>query len=53
MEQATEIETLKRENQELKLYTLGLVRLLSAKGIITENELSSMVTLVESRNPKK
>lgn len=53
LEQASEIERLKKENQELKLYTLGLVRLLSSKGIITETELSSMVALVENRSSRK
>lgn len=47
--QADEIDRLKKENQELKLYTLGLVRLLSSKGIITETELGCMVSAVDSR----
>jgi len=53
LEQAAEIEKLKEENRELKLYTLGLVRLLSSKGIITELELSSIVSMVESRSSQK
>lgn len=52
LEQAAEIEKLKEENRELKLYTLGLVRLLSSKGILTELELSSMVAMVEARTPR-
>lgn len=50
LEQGAEIERLKKENQELKLYTLGLVRLLSSKGIISESELSGMVAAIDNRN---
>ena len=53
LEQAEEIDRLKKENQELKLYTLGLVRLLSTKGIITEAELNGMVSAVDSRITRK
>jgi hypothetical protein len=53
LEQTAEIQRLKDDNRELKLYTLGLVRLLSSKGIITELELSSIVSMVESRNPQR
>ena len=51
--QADEIDRLKKENQELKLYTLGLVRLLSTKGIITEAELAGMVSAVDSRTARR
>lgn len=50
LEQGAEIERLKKENQELKLYTLGLVRLLSSKRIISESELSGMVAAIDNRN---
>jgi hypothetical protein len=50
LEQGAEIERLKKENQELKLYTLGLVRLLSSKGIISDSELSGMVAAIDNRN---
>lgn len=39
LEQGQEIEKLKKGNRELKLYTLGLVRLRYAKGIISDAEL--------------
>lgn len=46
-EQSAQIRRLVKENRELKLYTLGLVRLLSSKGIISPAELRGMVTTVE------
>jgi hypothetical protein len=52
LEQGGEIERLKKENQELKLYTLGLVRLLSSKGIISELELSGMVAAIDDSSSK-
>jgi hypothetical protein len=36
-QQSAEIARLKAENQELKLYVLGLIRLLSAKKVITNS----------------
>lgn len=47
-EQAVEIANLKKENRELKLYTLGLARLLSSKGLVTEDELKQLVSAVDS-----
>ena len=49
-EQGAEIERLKKENRELKLYTLGLVRLLASKGVISEVELASMVATIDNHN---
>lgn len=48
LEQAAEIKKLKKENQELKLYTLGLVRMLVSKGILSELELESLVSAIDS-----
>ena len=49
-EQGAEIERLKKENRELKLYTLGLVRLLASKGVLSEVELASMVATIDKHN---
>ncbi len=53
LEQAAQIERLMVENRELKLYTLGLVRLLSSKGIITQLELNGIVSTVENSSAQK
>lgn len=46
-DQNQEIERLRTQNRELQLYVLGLVQLLARKQVITESELSSLVTAVE------
>lgn len=47
LQQASEIERLKRENQELKLYTLGLIRLLAAKKVLTDSEVNQLVASID------
>jgi hypothetical protein len=46
-QQDREIDRLKRQNRELQLYVLALGRLLARKGVVTEAELSAMVSAVE------
>lgn len=46
-QQAAEIARLKRENQELKLYTLGLIRLLAAKGLVSDAEVNQLVASID------
>ena len=50
--QDQQIETLRRENEELQLYVTALVRLLTRKGAITDAEVRAMVEGVESTGPK-
>lgn len=45
--QAEQIAELQAENRELKLYTLGLVRLLRAKGLLTDAEINQLVLAVD------
>lgn len=45
--QTAQIAELQVENQQLKLYTLGLVRLLRAKGVLTETEINQLVIAVD------
>ncbi len=47
LQQSAEIGRLKAENQELKLYTLGLIRLLAAKGVVTEAEVTHLVAAID------
>ena len=49
-QQAEEIARLKRENQELKLYTLGIIRLLAAKGVVTDAEVNQLVASIDRPN---
>ena len=46
-EQGQSIEQLRTENRELKLYLATPVRLLAAKGILTQSEIESAVHAVE------
>lgn len=50
LQQAGEIARLKRENQELKLYTLGLIRLLAAKGVLSDAEVNQLVSSIDRPN---
>ena len=45
--QDEQIDELRRENQELKLYLAGLLKLLVNKGTITAQEIEDLVVLVE------
>lgn len=50
LQQASEIARLKRENQELKLYTLGLIRLLASKKVLTDSEVNQLVASIDKAN---
>lgn len=44
---ADELEALTRENGELKLYLAAVVRLLLAKGVVTQAELEDIVKTID------
>lgn len=46
-EQGQDIEQLKRENHELKLYLATLIRLLVAKGVLKQEEVDATVSAIE------
>lgn len=46
--QDDDIENLRRENEELKLYLGSLIRLLVAKGILNEAETGAIVDGIEN-----
>lgn len=46
-EQGREIEALKQENHELKLYLATLIRLLVAKGVVKQEEVAAIVAAVD------
>ena len=46
-DQDEQIESLRRENRELKLYLAGLLKLLVNKGTVTQEELTELVRLVD------
>ncbi len=46
-QQSAEIARLKAENKELKLYVLGLIRLLSAKKVLSEAEVNQLVAAID------
>jgi hypothetical protein len=46
-EQGFDIERLKRENHEIKLYVATLVRLLVSKGVLKPEEVDATVSAVE------
>ena len=48
LDQAKTIGTLRRENQDLKLYLATLIRLLVSKGIIKSEEIETVVRAVET-----
>jgi hypothetical protein len=47
IDQDEQIENLRHENRELKLYTAGLLQLLVNKGTLTADEVLELVRLVE------
>ena len=47
--QEREIDDLRREDQELKLYFATLVKLLVAKGVIRQEEVDAAVQAVEKK----
>jgi len=46
-EQGQEIERLKEENHELKLYLATLIRLLVSKGVLKQEEVDATVSAIE------
>lgn len=46
-EQGQDIEQLKNENHELKLYLATLVRLLVSKGVLKQEEVGAIVSAIE------
>ena len=46
-EQGEEIERLKSENHELKLYLATLIRLLDSKGVLKQEEVDATVSAIE------
>jgi hypothetical protein len=46
-EQGQDIERLKRENRELKLYLATLIRLLVSKGVLKQEEVDATVSAIE------
>jgi hypothetical protein len=46
-EQGQDIERLKSENRELKLYLATLIRLLVSKGVLKQEEVDATVSAIE------
>jgi hypothetical protein len=46
-EQGSDIEKLKNENHELKLYLATLIRLLVSKGVLQQEEVDATVAAIE------
>jgi len=46
-EQGEDIEQLKRENHDLKLYLATLIRLLVAKGVLKQEEVETIVSAID------
>jgi hypothetical protein len=46
-EQGQDIEQLKNENHELKLYLATLIRLLVSKGVLKQEEVETIVSAIE------
>jgi hypothetical protein len=47
-EQGSDIERLKSENHELKLYLATLIRLLVSKGVLQQEEVAATVSAIEN-----
>ena len=50
MSQDQKIDTLLKENAELKLYLVSVIRLLTAKGTLSRKELKAMVEAVDAED---
>jgi len=46
----TELMILKRENDELKLYIATIIRLLTNKGLLTQEEIEKMVDIIDAED---
>lgn len=49
-EKDTELMILKRENDELKLYIASIIRLLTNKGLLTQEEIEKMVDIIDAED---
>lgn len=47
LKQARSLEELRRENQELKLYLATLMKLLVSKGVLSSEEVETIVRAIE------
>lgn len=45
-----ELMTLRRENDELKLYIAALIRLLTNKGVLGQQEIEKMVDIIDAED---
>jgi hypothetical protein len=50
MSQDQKIDTLLKENAELKLYLVSVIRLLTAKGTLSREEIKAMVEAVDAED---
>lgn len=48
--QDQELNQLRRENDELKLYLAAIVRLLTAKGVLSTGEINRMVEIIDAED---
>lgn len=48
-----QLEAVRRENDELKLYLAAVLRLLMTKGIASKEEIASMVDLIDASDGEK
>ena len=46
----TELMILKRENDELKLYIASIIRLLTNKGMLAQEEIEKMVDIIDAED---
>ncbi len=51
--QGNELQRLRRDNDELRLYVFTLMRLLVQKGVLTTRETASMAAAIDTDNPSK
>lgn len=47
-----DVAQLRVENDELRLYLIALVRLLTSKGVVTPQELKSIIAVVDAEDGK-
>jgi hypothetical protein len=51
--QGNELQRLRRDNDELRLYVVTLMRLLVQKGVLTTQETASMAAAIDTDNQSK
>jgi len=49
-QQSATVKALERENDELRLYVAAIVRLLVAKGVVTSEEMASLVQAIDAED---